>query len=487
MPEDPRFLPPSPFQRLMSTHAASVCADACVAASLAGSLFFAQPTNAARGDILLFLLLTMAPFAIVAPVMGPALDRIKGGRRSMVVASCMGRAVLCLAMAQFITKPSPEGLIVYPLAFGVLVLQKTYAVARAALVPALVEDENELVKANSRLALISLIASMVGGGPAFLVQLVFGADWSLVLAMIVFSVASLLALKIPRTQVVQDPEEKELEAEELSQPSILLAGSAMAVIRVAVGVTVFLSAFSFKSDKIELGIVLGAYAVGGFVGNIVAPIARRHVREEVMLVSSLLLAAAFVLLGALMGGTVGGAALAAIAVATASAAGRVGFDSLLQRDGPDAVRGRAFARFETRFQVAWVLGALFGIIPFGEGVGLLVLGLVLLAGGLSYLAALRSARTRPHRTTLRPEAVDRAFGKAKGELRDRYRRSKATRRRAETDRRKREESEPRPPKPAATKAPRPRKSSEKPEPPARRRRRPATTPRDPPDAFPGGG
>ena len=59
MPEDPRFLPPTPFQRLVSTHAASVCADACVAASLAGSLFFAQPTNAARGDILLFLLLVL--------------------------------------------------------------------------------------------------------------------------------------------------------------------------------------------------------------------------------------------------------------------------------------------------------------------------------------------------------------------------------------------------------------------------------------------
>jgi hypothetical protein len=508
MPEDPRFLPPTPFQRLVSTHAASVCADACVAASLAGSLFFAQPTNAARGDILLFLLLTMAPFAIVAPIMGPALDRIKGGRRIMVVGACAGRAVLCLAMAQFITQPTPEGLIVYPLAFGVLVLQKTYAVARAALVPALVDDEDGLVKANSRLALISLIASMVGGGPAFLVQLIFDASWSLVLAMIVFSVATVLAFKIPRTQIVQDEEEKELEQEEISQPSILLAGSAMAIIRIAVGVTVFLSAFSFKEDKIELGIVLGAYAVGGFVGNIVAPIARRHVREEVILVTCLLTAAGFVLLGGLTGGSVGGAALAAIAVATASAAGRVGFDSLLQRDGPDAVRGRAFARFETRFQVAWVLGALFGIIPFGEGVGLLALGLLLLAGGLSYLAALRSARTKPQRTTLRPEAVDRAFGKAKGELRDRYQRSKAGRRRAVSARRRRERSaEPLPPEgglegelPPKAKPARPTakptrattastsKAKDAPKPPARRRRRPSrtSTSGDPPDAFPGG-
>jgi hypothetical protein len=493
---DPRFLPPTPFSRLVATHAASVCADACVAASLAGSLFFAQPTNAARGDILLFLLLTMAPFAVVAPVMGPALDRIKGGRRIMVVASCLGRAVLCLAMAQFIIKPSPEGLIIYPLAFGVLVLQKTYAVARAALVPALVDDENELVRANSRLALISLIASMVGGGPAFLLQAVFDARWSLGLAMVLFAVATVLAVKIPRTQIVQDETEKELETEELHQPSILLAGSAMAVIRIAVGVIVFLSAFSFKDDKLELFVVLGAYAAGSFVGNIIAPVARRQVREEVMLVTCLLVSAVAVLLGALSGGGVGGAALASIAVASASAAGRVGFDSLLQRDGPDAARGRAFARFETRFQVAWVVGALFGIIPFGEGVGLLVLGILLLFAGLSYLAALRSARTRPQRTTLRPEAVDRAFGKARDELRTRYGRSKAAKRRAAGERRKRAEPEPprpAPPSPydAPTEPPEskgPSKPASRPAPPPRRgrRRRSTSTPGDPPDAFPGG-
>ncbi|MFO7591985.1 MAG: hypothetical protein R6X23_14020 [Acidimicrobiia bacterium] len=464
---DPRFLERTPFSRLMVTHAVSVCADACVAASLAGSLFFAQPTNAARGDILLYLLLTMAPFAVLAPVMGPALDRIRGGRRIMVVGTCLARALLCFGMAQFIIEPSPEGLLIYPLAFGVLVSQKTYSVARAALVPALVEHEDELVRANSRLAIISLIAGMVGGGPAFLLQAVFDARWSLVLAMIVFVVATVVATKIPRTQVVQDPAAARLEAQEMQQPSILLAGSAMAVIRAAVGVIVFLSAFSFKGDKLELGVVLGAYAVGGFTGNLIAPYARRHVREEVVLVVCLLMSASFVLFGALTGGSVAGASLAAISVAIASSAGRVGFDSLLQRDGPDAAHGRAFARFETRFQVAWVLGALFGVLSLGESVGLFVLGIVLLAAGLSYLAALRSARTRPQRTKLRPEAVDRAFDKAKGEMRDRYRRNRDARRSVRGPSR----GGRRPPGPPTA------KPGSGPEP---------VEPREPPQAFPGG-
>ena len=200
-------------------------------------------------------------------------------------------------------------------------------------------------------------------------------------------------------------------------------------------------------------------------------------------------------------------------MATASAAGRVGFDSLLQRDGPDAVRGRAFAKFETRFQVAWVIGALFGIIPFGEGVGLLVLGLVLLTGGLSYLAALRSARTRPQRSTLRPEAVDRAFDKAHDELRERYERSKRGRRKAAEEKRKGDpQPGPPPPRGAAPDAPTqqpPAQPGPRPRPPQRRRRRsssplvgdasdassgddrprrssPAQTSGEPPDVFPGG-
>ena len=255
-----------------------------------------------------------------------------------------------------------------------------------------------------------------------------------------------------------------LEKEEIHQPSILLAGSAMAVIRIAVGVIVFLSAFSFRDDNIKLFIVLGAYGVGGFAGNLIAPVARRHAREEVILVTCLLGAAAFVLFGALVGGSTGGAALAAIAVATASAAGRVGFDSLLQRDGPDAARGRAFARFETRFQIAWVFGALFGLIPFGEGVGLFALGLLLLFAGLSYLAALRTARTRPPRTTLRPEAVDRAFVKAKGELRERYQRNREERRKERSGRDAPDVSgATREPKPTAPRSP------NAPKPPARRR------------------
>ena len=450
------LMPPTPFGRLVRTHLVTMCADACVAASLAGSLFFQKPSSGARGSVLLYLVLTMAPFAVVAPIIGPALDRLRGGRRLLVIGSCLGRAALCLIMAQIVTKPSPEGLLIYPFAFGALVLSKGYSVARSSLVPSLVEDDTSLVRANSRLALISATAAVIGGAPALAVQQLFGADWSLRLATVVFLAAAVFASRIPHGRQVIGPEARELEREELHQPSILLAGSAMAILRGAIGFLQFFAAFTFKHDLFALGVVAGAAGIGLFGGNLLAPRLRAHFREELILAGSLLVCAAATLLAVLLKSTLG-IPLAFLAVGLGTAAGKIGFDSLLQRDGPDAVRGRAFARFETRFQAAWVLGALLGILPVAVPAGLGVLGLVLAFGGLSYLAALRAARSAPSRSKLRPEAVDRALDRARQNLRDRRRQTPRARRR-EAARRRRSAVDDRPqPPPAGATPPPPRR------------------------------
>ncbi len=52
-----------------------------------------------------------------------------------------------------------------------------------------------------------------------------------------------------------------------------------------------------------------------------------------------------------------GSALLSFAIATGAATGKLAFDSLVQREAPDANYGRSFARFEARFQFAWVVGA----------------------------------------------------------------------------------------------------------------------------------
>jgi len=428
---DPRFLAPSPFSRLVSAHAVSMCGDACIAASLAGSLFFSTPTSSSREKVLLYLVITMLPFAVVAPILGPALDYRRSGRRVLVFVSMLGRAVLALLMARWISDPAPGGLLVYPLAFGILVLAKGYSVAKSALVPALVDDPNDLVKANSRLALVSVIATTVGGGPAFLVQEIFGPEWSLRFAAVVFVVGGILATKIPQVRIEQSQEEAQLEREELHQPSILLAGSAMAVMRGSVGFLAFFAAFSLKKDLFALGVAATMAVLGGFIGNIVGPPLRRTLREEQMLAASLLFTASLVLIGTLLSGDLA-FAVSSLAVAVGAASARLAFDSLLQRDGPDAARGRAFARFETRFQVAWVVGALIGIVPQNEQLGLLLLAIVLATAGILYVGARRAARGREMRSTLRPEAVDRAVERAARGVRAHWRARRAAKQAAQS-------------------------------------------------------
>src|SRR5205085_4517503 len=123
----------SPFDRLALTHVLAVAGDTLVTMALAGSLFFSISPHAARGRVALYLLLTMAPFAVVAPLLGPVLDRSRSGRRTVVVACMVGRTAVCLLMARHL-----HSLLLFPEAFVVLVLSKAYLVTKAALVPATV-------------------------------------------------------------------------------------------------------------------------------------------------------------------------------------------------------------------------------------------------------------------------------------------------------------------------------------------------------------
>ena len=118
--------------------------------SLAGSLFFSISPDAARSKVLLYLLVSFAPFAIVAPFIGPFIDRAPGGRRLIIQLTAVGRALLFIVMIFHL-----DDLLLFPLSFGVMVLQKTYGVSRSALIPHVVNSKTELVEANSKLGLIS--------------------------------------------------------------------------------------------------------------------------------------------------------------------------------------------------------------------------------------------------------------------------------------------------------------------------------------------
>src|SRR5690606_23222813 len=113
------------------------------------------------GKVLLYLLLTVAPFAVIAPLIGPALDRLQRGRRIALAASSVGRAILAVVMAL-----NFDSWIIYPCALGMLVLSKGFGVLKAALTPRVLPEAITLVKTNSRMTVFGLIAGGVSGGIA---------------------------------------------------------------------------------------------------------------------------------------------------------------------------------------------------------------------------------------------------------------------------------------------------------------------------------
>jgi Na+/melibiose symporter-like transporter len=355
-----------PFARFARTHALLGAGDALVALALAGSLFFSISPDAARGRVAVYLLVTMAPFAVVAPLIGPFLDSRQGGRRAMVIGSAGARAVICMLMIDDL-----DSLLLFPEAFALLVLAKGYGVAKASLVPRLVRDEAELVEANSKLSIITGLAGFVAAVPGVaLLQL--GAEWVLALAAVVFGVATVAAVRVPRDSIAPAPPATAQERAELRAAGVLLAASSMAMLRALVGFLAFFLAFWLRDDDAPswwFGVALGASAIGALLGAAVAPALRRVVREERILLGCTMSIAA----GALLASRIGGrpsAALLAATVGLAAAAGRLAFDSIVQRDAPDADQGRSFAGFETRFQLAWVAGAFVPVVlhtPLGAG------------------------------------------------------------------------------------------------------------------------
>lgn len=412
----------SPFVRLARVHAFTSGSDAALAVALAGSIFFSISPDAARLQVALYLAMTVAPFAIVTPLIGPAIDRIAGGRKAMIVTTAVGRLIVAFFMIRHI-----ETLWLFPLAFALLVLQKSYAVAKSAVVPRYVPSDSDLVDANSRLALIGALISMFGAAVGGAFSLIGGSSWSAGVAVVGYATATVLALRLPSVKVATAPAEA-LEKEELRSMTILLAASAMAVLRGAVGFVTFLLAFEFRGGEESLdvsadgaavgglaatvrnidiagdpaapvwhfGLVILAAGVGALFGARLAPRLRTRFSEETMLLGILAATATAATMASLLSGLLG-ATLLSFAIATGAGSGKLGFDALVQKDAPDANYGRTFARFEARFQIAWVTGAFIPtVVPIGVGVGAALVAIAVGFALASYLMG-RSGR-RPIKT-----------------------------------------------------------------------------------------
>ena len=186
----------SGLSRVLGLNAVSAAGDALVLLSLATTVFFSVPVGEARSRVALYLAVTMLPFSVMAPIIGPLLDRFRHGRRYALALTFVSRAFLAWVMAGAVAG-GKEGFALYPAAFGHLVASKAYGVARAAAIPRVLPAGLSLVTANSRVLLGGIAAvtvmTPIGAG---LMRLT-GPEWSLRLAFLVFAAGTALALALP--------------------------------------------------------------------------------------------------------------------------------------------------------------------------------------------------------------------------------------------------------------------------------------------------
>lgn len=410
----------SGLAKLIELHALNAFGDMLITVALASTIFFSVPTGEARGRVALYLLVTMAPFALLAPVIGPLLDRLPHGRRAAMAMSMLARAVLAWTMAGVVTG---GGLALYPEALGVLVASKAYGVVRSVVVPRLLPSRLSLVKANSRVTLAGLLATMVAAGVGGLLHLI-GPGWPLRGAFLVFVAGTLMAFHLPHTVDSAKGEQRAvLHAEEHPAghhgvlhgrntpapepaaeqrpkaslrtvgPSVILALRAMAAMRWLVGFLVMFLAFLLREEPIgglQPTLALGVVALAAGTGNAIGSALGSWLRPrgpEMTVTAMLLLAGCATAAAALWYGTVTVVTVAATSGMAASL-GKLSLDALIQRDVPESVRTSAFARSETLLQMSWVAGGAVGILlPLNGALGLSVAAAVV---GAVLLWTLRS-------------------------------------------------------------------------------------------------
>jgi MFS family permease len=368
----------SGLARLVEMHAWQAAGDAFVTVALAGSLFFSVSASAARSRIAVFLIVTMAPFALLAPLLGPLLDRFQHGRRFALAATMLARATLALVIGHELAGKhlsTTEALALYPAALGVLVAQKTYAIARSAAVPRVLPQGLTLVQANSRMTLVGIFAPAIGASFALLITKATGHQGALRVAAIVYIVASVVALRLPphadggKEVRARETHPRLGSAFKLGQADSVIASAlrSAAVLRWLSGFLLFYGAFVVREHSVgglPKAVALSALAIGLGAGNFGGTLVGSRLKQSPtarMAVLLLGVTALTTLFTALDFGWLTVFAVAVVSSATASIS-KLGLDATIQKRVDESVRTTTFARSETTMQLSWVVGGAVGIL-----------------------------------------------------------------------------------------------------------------------------
>ncbi|WP_285034104.1 MFS transporter [Mycolicibacterium sp. lyk4-40-TYG-92] len=368
--------------------------DAAMGIALANTLFFAAASGESKSKVALYLLITIAPFAVIAPLIGPALDRVQHGRRVALAVSFALRVVLALVLIgnyDGATGSYPPW-VLYPCALGMMVLSKSFSVLRSAVTPRVLPPTIDLVRVNSRLTMFGLLGGTgLGGGVAAAFEYTFGLmhlPGALYVVAVVAVAGAVLTMRIPKWVEVTEGEvpatlSYHAPTEQLRHPhhdksprqplgrNIITSLWGNCTIKVLVGFLFLYPAFVAKShdagawEQLKiLGLIGAAAGIGNFAGNIAsARLKLGHPAQVVVRATVIVTAAA---IAAAVAGNLMVAAAAALITSAATAISKASLDASLQHDLPEASRASAFGRSESVLQLAWVIGGAIGVLIYTD-------------------------------------------------------------------------------------------------------------------------
>lgn len=416
---------------------ANFASDAAIAVALANTLFFSAATGEDKTKVALYLVITIAPFALIAPLIGPMLDRLQHGRRIALAASFLVRTVLAVVLVF-----NFDSWLLYPAALGMLVLSKSFAVLKSAVTPRVLPPEIDLVRVNSRLTVFGLLGgTIVAGGIAAGIAFVAGSPGALWFVAVVTVFGAWLSMRIPSWVEVTEGEVPatlsyhgdDAQTEVIKRGSTATSASATppkarrqplgkavilglwgnGTIRVLTGFLTLYVAFVAKAQTEHepikqaamLGLVGAAAAIGNFAGN--ASGARLKLGKPAIVVLRCTTAVTVISIVAAITDNLLTAALAALVASCASALAKVSLDASLQSDLPPESIASGFGRSETVLQLCWVLGGTMGVLlPTEFWLGFTVVSVVLTIGLAQTFLTYRGKSLLPGFGGNRPDHAD---------------------------------------------------------------------------------
>jgi len=384
--------------RLFDLHALSCAGDTLIAIGLAGTIFFNVPLGEARSKVALYLLITMVPFALLAPVVGPLLDHFRHGRRYALAVTMLGRAFLA-----YVISDNLLGWGLYPAAFGVLALSRAYGVARSAAVPRLLPEGIGLSQVGARASVYGTFAGAVVA-PIGLAAFWFGPQWPLRVSSLIFLVGMVISLRLPPRADSDPPEAvprpfrtmlrlRRGDDRPLSGKLVIATLIGSASFRCLYGFLLLYFAFAVKAGELStsffgrdigsqgaVAVVGGALAVGTFLATAVGT--RLRIRRPTALQSSGLTITAGVAVLTAIFFTLPMVALLSLVAAIFSGISKLTVDASIQERVPERLRASAFAHSETVLMIAWVVGGAVGIIPMNGRLGIAVVAAFAVAAAI---------------------------------------------------------------------------------------------------------